>query len=58
MQPLQADYFTAYHNVKLIRDANGVGREQHHEDIGRWCRRRTQLVFAKILWDSSMPKRV
>src|SRR6478752_1605596 len=24
MQPLQADYFTAYHYVKLTRDANGV----------------------------------
>jgi hypothetical protein len=24
MQPFQADYFTAYHNVKLTRDANGV----------------------------------
>jgi hypothetical protein len=24
MQPLQADYFTAYHNVNLTRDANGV----------------------------------
>jgi hypothetical protein len=24
MQPLQADYFTAYRNVKLTRDGNGV----------------------------------
>jgi hypothetical protein len=24
MQAVQADYFTAYQNVKLTRDANGV----------------------------------
>ena len=24
MQTVQADYFTAYHNLKLTRDANGV----------------------------------
>src|SRR5246127_4895607 len=34
MQPLQADYFTAYHYVKLTRDANGVLIVQLHTNGG------------------------
>src|ERR1700758_536149 len=34
MQPHQADYFTAYHNVKLTRDANGVLIVQLHTNGG------------------------
>ncbi|MFZ3376996.1 MAG: enoyl-CoA hydratase/isomerase family protein [Chthoniobacterales bacterium] len=34
MQPLQADYFAAYHNVKLTRDANGVLIVQLHTNGG------------------------
>jgi enoyl-CoA hydratase/carnithine racemase len=34
MQTLQADYFTAYHNVKLMRDANGVLIVQLHTNGG------------------------
>ena len=34
MEPLQADYFTAYHNVKLTRDANGVLIVQLHTNGG------------------------
>src|SRR6476660_4896876 len=35
MQPHQADYFTAYHYVKLTRDANGVLIVQLHTNGGR-----------------------
>jgi enoyl-CoA hydratase/carnithine racemase len=34
MQTLQTDYFTAYHNVKLTRDANGVLIVQLHTNGG------------------------
>src|SRR6478609_10234326 len=34
MQPHQADYFTAYHYVKLTRDANGVLIVQLHTNGG------------------------
>src|SRR5260370_3825044 len=34
MQPHQADYFTAYHYVKLTRDANGVLIVQPHANGG------------------------
>lgn len=34
MQTRQADYFTAYHNVKLTRDANGVLIVQLHSNDG------------------------
>src|ERR1700758_3884107 len=34
MQPQQADYFTAYHYVKLTRDANGVLIVQLHNNGG------------------------
>src|SRR6476661_1790801 len=34
MEPLQADYFTAYHYVKLTRDANGVLIVQLHTNGG------------------------
>src|SRR6478672_4813612 len=34
MQPLQADYLTAYHYVKLTRDANGVLIVQLHTNGG------------------------
>src|ERR1700756_4158531 len=34
MQSLQADYFTAYHYVKLTRDANGVLIVQLHTNGG------------------------
>src|SRR6202007_688269 len=34
MQPHQADYFTAYHYVKLTRDANGVLIAQLHTNGG------------------------
>ena len=34
MQTVQADYFTAYHNVKLARDANGVLTIQLHTNGG------------------------
>jgi enoyl-CoA hydratase/carnithine racemase len=34
MQTLQTDYFTAYHNVKLTRDANGVLTVQLHTNGG------------------------
>src|SRR6201984_3445639 len=34
MQPLQADYFTAYHHVKLTRDAKGVLIVQVHTNGG------------------------
>ena len=34
MQPLQADYFTAYHYVKLTRDANGVLVAEFHSNGG------------------------
>ena len=32
MQTLQTDYFTAYHNVKLTRDGEGVLVVQFHDD--------------------------
>jgi enoyl-CoA hydratase/carnithine racemase len=32
--PLQADYFTAYHNLKLTRDANGVLVVEFHSNGG------------------------
>jgi enoyl-CoA hydratase/carnithine racemase len=34
MQTLQADYFTAYHNLKLTRDANGVLVAEFHNNGG------------------------
>ena len=34
METLQTDYFTAYHNVKLTRDANGVLIVQVHTNGG------------------------
>ncbi len=34
MQTVQADYFTAYHNVKLTRDASGVLTVQLHTNGG------------------------
>jgi hypothetical protein len=34
MQAVQADYFTAYQNVKLTRDANGVLIVQLHTNGG------------------------
>ena len=32
MQTVQADYFTAYHNLKLTRDANGVLIAEFHSN--------------------------
>ena len=34
MQTVQADYFTAYHNLKLTRDANGVLVAEFHSNGG------------------------
>jgi enoyl-CoA hydratase/carnithine racemase len=34
MQTVQADYFTAYHNMKLTRDANGVLVAKFHSNGG------------------------
>src|SRR5271168_3334511 len=34
MQTVQADYFTAYHNLKLTRDANGVLVAEFHTNGG------------------------
>jgi enoyl-CoA hydratase/carnithine racemase len=34
MQTFQADYFTAYHNLKLTRDSNGVLVAEFHSDGG------------------------
>ena len=34
MQTLQADYFSAYHNLKLTRDAKGVLVAEFHSDGG------------------------
>ncbi len=35
MQTLQADYFNAYHNLKLTRDAKGVLVAEFHSNAGR-----------------------
>ena len=34
MQTVQADYFTAYHNLRLMRDANGVLVAEFHSNGG------------------------
>src|SRR6266436_7394241 len=34
MQTLQADYFNAYHNLKVTRDANGVLVAEFHSNGG------------------------
>src|SRR5271168_4538703 len=34
MQTVQADYFTAYHNLKLTRDADGVLVAEFHSNGG------------------------
>ena len=34
MQTVQADYFAAYHNLKLTRDANGVLVAEFHSNGG------------------------
>src|SRR3989475_10040504 len=34
MQTLQADYFSAYHNLKMTRDANGVLVAEFHNNGG------------------------
>src|SRR6266481_5795139 len=34
MQTLQADYFSAYHNLKVTRDANGVLVAEFHSNGG------------------------
>ena len=34
MQTLQADYFSAYHNLKVTRDANGVLVAEFHNNGG------------------------
>ena len=34
MQTFQADYFAAYHNLKLTRDANGVLVAEFHSNGG------------------------
>src|SRR5947209_1099735 len=36
MQALQADYFSAYHNLKLSRDDKGVLVAEFHSDGGRF----------------------
>ena len=34
MQTLRADYFSAYHNLKVARDANGVLVAEFHSNGG------------------------
>jgi hypothetical protein len=34
MQTFQVDYFAAYHNLKLTRDANGVLVAEFHSNGG------------------------
>jgi enoyl-CoA hydratase/carnithine racemase len=34
MQTLQADYFSAYHNLKVTRDVNGVLVAEFHSNGG------------------------
>jgi enoyl-CoA hydratase/carnithine racemase len=49
MQTLQADYFTAYHNLKLTRDANGVLVAEFHSNGGPFtmsAQAHTELVDA------------
>jgi enoyl-CoA hydratase/carnithine racemase len=49
MQTLQADYFTAYHNLKVTRDANGVLVAEFHSDGGPFtmsAKAHTELVEA------------
>ena len=49
MQTLQADYFTAYHNLNLTRDANGVLVAEFHSNGGPFimsAQAHTELVDA------------
>ncbi len=49
MQSVQADYFTAYHNLKLMRDANGVLVAEFHINGGPFtmsAQAHTELVDA------------
>src|SRR6201997_5879645 len=49
MQTVQADYFTAYHNLKLTRDANGVLVAEFHSNGGPFimsAQAHTELVDA------------
>jgi hypothetical protein len=49
MQTVQADYFTAYHNLKLTRDANGVLVAEFHssgEPFIMTAQAHTELVDA------------
>ena len=49
MQSLQADYFAAYHNLKLTRDANGVLLAEFHSNGGPFimsAQAHTQFVDA------------
>ncbi len=49
MQTDQADYFTAYHNLKLTRDANGVLVAEFHDNGGPFtmsAQAHTELVDA------------
>jgi hypothetical protein len=49
MQTLQADYFSAYHNLKLARDAKGVLIAEFHTNGGPF------IMTAPAHTDLSMP---
>ena len=42
MQTLQSDYFSAYHNLKLTRDAKGVLVAEFHGNGGPLASNRTR----------------
>ena len=49
MQTLRPDYFSAYHNLKVTRDANGVLVAEFHSDGGQFimtAQSHTELVDA------------